>query len=261
MPLNNRTMATYKKRGYKPKTKVEKEVELEDGSTTAEVFSSLDAGASRTEAWAEKNQKYIIGFVIAALVCVLGYLGYTQFILAPKQEEAMNEMNQAQTYYEQALTATDGDSLYRWALNGQGQSYGFIEIADKYSGTDAANLANYYAGISYLNTKDYQNAINYLDKFKSDDMTIAPMAKGAIGDAFVQLGQNDEALKYYEQAATMVKNDFTTPRFLLKAGVTALNAGQTAKALKHFQTIVDEYPTVQQAVQAKVYLGKAEAMQ
>ena len=33
-------MATYKKRGYKPKTKVEQEVEVEDGSTTAEVFNT-----------------------------------------------------------------------------------------------------------------------------------------------------------------------------------------------------------------------------
>jgi hypothetical protein len=35
-------MATYKKRGYKPKTKKEKEDVLEDGSTTAEVFNTLD---------------------------------------------------------------------------------------------------------------------------------------------------------------------------------------------------------------------------
>ena len=55
-PLN---MATYKKRGYKPKTKAEKELELEDGSATAEVFKTLDEGASKTEAWVEKNQKII----------------------------------------------------------------------------------------------------------------------------------------------------------------------------------------------------------
>ena len=52
-------MATYKKRGYKPKNKAEKQAQIEDGSTTAEVFKSLDEGASRTEAWVEKNQKYI----------------------------------------------------------------------------------------------------------------------------------------------------------------------------------------------------------
>ena len=50
-------MATYKKRGYKPKTKKEKEEIVEEGSTTAEVFNTLDESASRTEEWVIKNQK------------------------------------------------------------------------------------------------------------------------------------------------------------------------------------------------------------
>ena len=64
-------MATYKKRGYKPKTKADKEVELEAGSTTAEVFKTLDEGASKTEAWVEKNQKIIFGFVVIVALGVL----------------------------------------------------------------------------------------------------------------------------------------------------------------------------------------------
>ena len=61
-------MATYKKRGYKPKTKAEKEVELEVGSATAEVFKTLDEGASKTEAWVQKNQNYILGVIGAVAV-------------------------------------------------------------------------------------------------------------------------------------------------------------------------------------------------
>ena len=59
MRINKTNMATYKKRGYKPNTKVEKEIEVEDNSTTAEVFNTLDETASKTEAFVEKNQKYI----------------------------------------------------------------------------------------------------------------------------------------------------------------------------------------------------------
>ena len=44
-------MATYKKRGYKQKTKKEKEVVVEENSATAEVFNTLDEGASKTEEW------------------------------------------------------------------------------------------------------------------------------------------------------------------------------------------------------------------
>lgn len=253
-------MATYKKRGGKPRTKVEKESHIEDESTTAEVFNTLDEGASRTEAWVEKNQKFILGFIGIVAVCVLGYLAYEQFIQKPKETEAMNEMFQAQSYFEQAVNGTASDSLYKLALNGGEGKYGFIDIADEYSSTKAGNLANYYAGMSYLNTRDYQKAIDYLDDFKSDDAILAPLAKGGIGDAFAQLDQNEEALKYYEEAATMRENDFTAPRFLLKAGVMALKVGKKDKALKHFTEISEVYPNSSEASKAVVYTGEAEAM-
>lgn len=45
-------MATYKKRGYKPANKEEQQLDENLHSTTAEVFNTLDAGASKTEQWA-----------------------------------------------------------------------------------------------------------------------------------------------------------------------------------------------------------------
>jgi len=254
-------MATYKKRGDKPRTKAEKELNIEEGSTTAEVFNTLDVGASKTEAWVEKNQKIILGFIGVIAISVLGYLAFSEFIQKPKEIEATNEMFQAQTYWEQALTSAAKDSLFNLSLNGGEGKFGFLDIIENYSGTNAANLSNYYAGMAYLNTNDYQQAIKYLDKFKSDDDQVAPLAKGAIGDAFVELGQSEEALKYYEEAATMRTNDFTSPRFFLKAGITALKLGKVDKAVKFFAEITKKYPTSEEANKATVYLGKAEAMQ
>jgi len=85
-------MSTYKKKGYKPKNKKETEQLIESESTTAEVFSTLDEKASRTEACVAKNQKYILGFIGAVVLIVLGYLGYDQFIVKPTEVEASNEM-------------------------------------------------------------------------------------------------------------------------------------------------------------------------
>ena len=73
-------MATYKKRGGKPSTKAELETSIEDGSTTAEVFNTLDESASRTEEWVIKNQKYIFIIVGLAAVLVLGFLGFSKYI-------------------------------------------------------------------------------------------------------------------------------------------------------------------------------------
>ncbi len=254
-------MATYKKRGNKPRTKAEKEIEIEDGSTTAEVFKSLDEGASKTEAWVEKNQKAIFGVVATIAVLVLGYIAYQKFILEPKQMEATNEIYQANSYFEQALNATsEKDSLYNLALNGNAGKYGLIDIAEKYSGTPAGNVANYQAGMAYLNTNKYQEAINYLDKFSGDNMILAPLAKGGIGDAFIQLNQPEEAYKYYKEAVSLSKNEVTTPRFLLKAGVTAMNLGKIDEAFVHFDRIANEFRDAPEAAKAIIYRGQAEAM-
>mgnify|MGYP003646501524 CR=1 FL=1 len=253
-------MATYKKRGYKPKTKVEQEEVEKDESTTAEVFSSLDEGANRTEEWVEKNQKNIFIIVGIVAVAVLAYLGYQKFIQGPKELEASNEMFQAQNYFNDAVNgAAAKDSLYTLSLNGGEGKYGFIDIIDNYGSTKAGNLAHYYAGMAYLNTKKYQEAIDQLEDFESDDEILAPLAKGAIGDAFMQLDQPEEALGYYEDAAKLRDNKFTSPRFLLKASITAIELGQKDKAVKMLNRIKDQYGSSNEAKEVDLYLGMAQA--
>jgi tetratricopeptide (TPR) repeat protein len=137
--------------------------------------------------------------------------------------------------------------LFNAALNGVDGKYGFIKIANEYSGTDAGNLANFYAGVSYLNLGKNTEAITSLDKFKSDDLILSTQAVGLIGDAFAQKNQLKEALEYYIKAAEMNANEMTTPIFLLKAGQTALTLGQKAEALKYFTEIKDKYESAPEA--------------
>lgn len=263
-------MATYNKRGYKAPKPQEEENEFEQDpidaisekdSTTAGVFNSLDEGASRTEEWVAKNQKGIFIFIGVVAVAALGYLGYSKFISEPKENTAAEDMFQAQQYFQQAADATDAkisDSLYGLSLKGAEGKLGFVKIAEDYSGTDAGNLANYNAGIALLNTKKYKEAIEYLEKFKSDDMILAAVAKGAIGDAFSQLNQPKEALEYYEKAAKLNPNEVTTPRFLLKAGQTALVLKQKADALKYFNEIKEKYETAPEAQNIDALIGLAQ---
>jgi tetratricopeptide (TPR) repeat protein len=252
-------MATYKKRGYKPKTKKEKAEIVEENSTTAEVFKSLDEGASKTEQWVVKNQNYIFGVIGAVAIVVLGFLGYNKFIAEPQQKEAMNEMYQAKKYFEEAVNGVESDSLYNMTLNGGEGKYGMLDIIDEYSGTPAANLASYYAGMSYLNLKDYQNAITYLSDFSSNDKMLNPISKGGIGDAFVQLEQLPEGLEYYEKAINANTNDFTTPLYLLKAARVAIDLEEYSKALGFLNRIKKEFSSSTEVTQADVLIGKVEA--
>ncbi|WP_055448299.1 tetratricopeptide repeat protein [Lacinutrix mariniflava] len=256
-------MATYKKRGYKPKTEKEKEVideNLGENSTTAEVFDALDETASKTEDFVAANQKYIFIIIAVVAALVLGYLGYKKLVQEPANEEGMNEMYHAQKQFNDAVSGISSDSLFNVALKGSEGKYGMLEIIKEYSGTPASNLANYYAGMAYLNLKDYKNAITHLDNFESEDQAAGPMAKGSIGDAFMQLEQPEQALKYYLQAAKMRTNELTAPTYYYKAGITALNLGKASEALGYFNTIKDMYPSSPEASSVEVFIGKAKAM-
>ncbi len=160
--------------------------------------------------------------------------------------------------FDQALTNTAAkDSLYNLALNGAEGKYGFLDIIDEYSGTQAANLAHYSAGMSYLNLQKYQEAISQLEKFSSDDAILGAMAKGGLGDAFMQLGQPEDALGYYEKAITHSDNDYTAPKFLHKAGITALELDQNDKALQYFRRIKEDYPDSAEARNINAFIGMA----
>lgn len=249
-------MATYKKRGNKVKTE---KVNIEDNSTTAEVFNTLDETASRSEQWVEKNQKPIFIGLIAIAVVVLGYLAYNKYVLEPNEAEAADELAFPKKYFEQAQNNTASvDSLYNLSLNGSDGKYGLIDIVDNYSSTKAGNLAKYMSGIAYLKTGNYEEAIKYLSDFSSDDEMLGSLALGNIGDAFSEINQPDDALKYYHDAANFKDNNFTSPLYLFKAGNVAMKLKDYKKAEEYFTKIKDNYSTSNEAKDINIYIQRAQ---
>lgn len=201
---------------------------------TEEKIMAVEEALSKTEIYIEKNQKMLSIILGAIALIVLGYFGFERFIIAPREKEAQSQMFMAERYFEQ-------DSL-RLALNGDGSYPGFLSIIDDYSMTKSAKLAHYYAGIIYLNEGKYQDAIDHLEKFNTKDVMLAPMAKGAIGDAYMEMGKKDLAAEQYLKAADTYKNDFTTPVFLQKAAWAYEDAGKKDKAIEIYNKIKTEYP-------------------
>ena len=261
-------MATFNKRGYKaPKEKAEKadntfieDVNVDEkDSATAKAFETLDQSASKAEDFIAKNQKYILGFLGAVVVAVVGYFAYEKFIAEPNQQTAADELFVAQQNFQKAVDGdVKADSLFNLVLNGSEGKFGVVRIAEEYSGTDAGNLANYYAGIAYLNTGKFAEAISSLEKFSSEDMMLSTLAKGAIGDAYAQQNKQKEALEFYLKAADASQNDFTRPRYLLKAGKTALALGNKVDALKYFTEIKENFDATPEAQQIDGLIGLAQ---
>jgi tetratricopeptide (TPR) repeat protein len=209
-------------------------------------FQSVENALSRTEQYIEENQKSLSIIILAIVVVVGGYLGYKKFYLEPTNKEAQSAMYVSEQYFEK-------DS-FRLALNGDGANYGFLDIIDEYGITHAANLARYYAGICYMRTGQYEDAIENLEKFDAEDIMIATVALGAIGDCYVELNNYEKAASFYLKAGQRKKNAFTSPIYLRKAGMVFEDLKKYDKALKAYETIKKDYPTSEEGKAIEKYI-------
>ena len=73
------------------------------------------------------------------------------------------------------------------------------------------------------------------------------MALGLIGDCYMQLGDQDNAVSYYEKSTKKNPNEFTTPMFLQKLGLTYEIMGNNAKALETYKSLKKDFPNSNEA--------------
>ena len=213
-------------------------------------LQELESALTRTERFIEENQKPITYAVIAVVVVVVAFLGITRFYLQPRQNEALSQMFMAENYFER-------DS-FNLAINGDGNYLGFLDIIDDYGFTKAANLANYYTGISYLHLGEYENAIDYLENFKTKDLLLGPITEGAIGDAYLELGEMETALKHYRKAFGMNNNELTSPIYMMKAAKVLESLDNLKDALALYQQIKDRFPETTEGQEADKYIARLQ---
>jgi len=202
----------------------------------------------------DRNQQLILGAVLAVVLIAGGIFAYNNFYIKPRQTEAIEQMFQAEVQFQR-------DSFVQALTNPGGGYKGFLDIVEDYKGTPAANLANYYAGISYLNIGEYEAAISFLEDFKPDG-EIGPIMKyGALGDAYSELNDLDEAMSYYKRAANTKENDLLTPYYLKKIGLLSEYQQNYSDALEAYQKIKDSYPQSTQARDIEKFIQRAEQAQ
>lgn len=219
---------------------------------TQQQFENLEESLSRSELFIAEHQKLLTIIVIILVAIVLGFFGVKKYYLQPKEKMAQEQIYPAQQYFQ-------AGSLDK-ALYGDGNSLGFVDIAKNYSITKAGNLADYYAGICFLKKGNFNNAIKYLKKFDCDDEVVGPMAKGALGDAYLSKGDKSKAVSYYLEAANLKDNDFTTPMFLLKAGEVDEMMGNYDDAIAAYKRIQQDYFKSQEAKNIEKYIARAQEL-
>ena len=186
---------------------------------------------------------------VGVIVLLIGGLAFYNSMNNQKNTEANSEMFKAVKYFE-------ADS-FNMAMNGDGQYLGFLDIAEDYSGTGAANQANYYLGIIYYKQGDLESSREYLEKVSTGDDLLSMSTYMALGFVYEDLGERGKAASNFEKAAnTPAENESTSPLMLLNAGRNYEADGNLSKALSLYQKIKDKYPQSAEARDIDKYIGR-----
>lgn len=227
---------------------------------TVETRRPIDPNLQGIQLFYEKNKK-MVTYVGGGLLLIIGAICFLKLYYIPEQEkEAVNEIFWAENLFarDSFNVALNGGPQVM-AADGQKPMKGFLQIADEYSITKTGSLANYYAGICYLRTGKFTEAIDYLGKYSGNDETIAPIAIGAMGDAYMEMNNVDDAIKYYSKAADKSESTFTRPYFLKKSAFANEQKGNFDEALNIYERIQKEFPRTTEAQDIEKYISRAKA--
>lgn len=213
--------------------------------STQKKEQSLDVNETlaKSEAFVIKYKKQIITALVAAVIGVGGTLAYIYGYAKPREEKAQELLGVVMQKY---VMTQD----FEHALKGEGKTLGLIAIADKYSSTDAGNIAKYEAGICNFNLGKTKEAIKYLEDFSAqDDATVSAQALYALGNCYATDKQFDKAVSTFKKAAEATSVPAICAEYLFQAGLILENQKKNNEALEVYQNIKKQYPTAPMCAQ------------
>jgi tetratricopeptide (TPR) repeat protein len=222
---------------------------MADVKTTPEVGKKEGAAVSKTPV--EKYKNILLGLLGVVTLGIAGYF-YYDYTLQESDKEAQNAIYPAVYFFEQ-------DSLDK-ALKGGGKVLGLLDIAETYSGTKTAKLANFYIGVIYLKQSKFEDAIAHLNEFSSNDYLIQARAYALTGDAYMEMEKYDDAVTYYKKAADYKPNEQFTPLYLMKLATAYESLKEYKQAAETYDIIITKYSKSTEVNDAKKYKARAETL-
>jgi len=198
---------------------------------------------------------WLIIIAVFLIISIVSYVSMSNALkeISPEKvlvsSEAIRQGEYALLNEQNWSAAISGDSV--------GNS-GLKSVAESYNGDSGGDIAQYELGIAYLNNGEYQEAITALEQVAFEDEMIASITFGAIGDAYIELGNITSAAEYYEKAYTNSKNDLTAPIYMLKAAYAKETENKYEDAVKIYKELINKYPLVPEVNEAKKYIELAK---
>ena len=204
----------------------------QNARTSLEEFND---SLSSIEQKVEENKKYVYwtgGAVLAIVVLALIYIyGFRN----PGIKNAKEDISLALKDYE--------------------------KVAGEYSNS-ASNRANLNAAILLYQKGKYQEAADYLNDFSAKGNLVGPASQSLLGDCYVNLKKYDDAVKAFDKAISLSKDNVDyTPLFMMKKATVLRAQKKYADEAAVYQTIKDKFPAFQNDFRVNIdkYLERALA--
>jgi predicted negative regulator of RcsB-dependent stress response len=183
----------------------------------------------QAQEWLERNGKALM---IGAAAIVLVAIGLVYYTFAQNKAEKSASVDLARA------TRTFESQDYPNAISQ------LSAIVDNYGRSTSGKMARLYLANAFFQSKEYANALKnykkFVSSFSGDDYFLAA-AQGGVAACLEQEQKYDQAGEAYLDAVDSYES-VLSPSFLLNAGRCFSRAGDTAKARKAFNRVVDEFP-------------------
>lgn len=179
-------------------------------------------------------------------VLVLGFFIYRQFIWNPANEKSKD------SYWEGLNLAVAPDSTDA-AIDE------LSAAVKKYDGKIGGEVAQFVYARQLMEKGEFKKAITELEGVDVSDTYVHVMAIGLQADCHSELKEYEKAANMYVEAAEMNDNEFTSPIYLLKAGLCAEEIKNFEKAVECYEKIKDNYTGFSSQKQIDKYLARAKA--
>ncbi len=206
------------------------------------------SGEQIKEQFKSNNKLRLITMIVGGVVVVvLGYFAYRQFLWQPDNEKSKDSywigLNHA---------AADSTDLAIEELEGQ---------VKKFDGKVGGEVAQFVLARQYMAKGEFETALKELESVDVDDAYVSVMAIGLQGDCYSELkGEKNYGKAYdlYLKAAENSDNEFTTPMYLMKAGLVAEELKNFDKATECYQKIKDNYSSYASQKAIDKYIARAK---
>lgn len=195
-----------------------------------------------------KKLRLIVFSVGGVLLLVLGYFIYLQMFWKPANEKSKDA-------YWPALVNISSDSvdvdLAIDELRG---------VVKKYDGKIGGEVAQFLYARQLMAKGEYSKALAELQEVEVEDTYVRVMCVGLQADCKSEMNKYKEASAQYEEAANMIDNDLTTPMYLNKAALCAMELKDYKTATKYYKRIINDYPTFAMQNETEKYYARVSNM-